>query len=1183
MSNLNDTERILLGTASIAVGIWGGGGPMMIQLGIGLILMAAAPDTPGEVALLKGRGVTTRSPTAPWKIIYGYQRVGGTYAFIRLTGDDKEFLNLVIVLAGHEVNDIGSMYFDGNLVPLDGGGNAETFLGTQNFTADVSLNRVEGIDNTGMELGQAVKFATTGTLPAPLVEDKEYFIIAIAGDYIKVSSRFNGSEVNITDTGSGTHSVGARSIDYTGFVHAEFKTGSTSQTAMTALVNQVNDSGVWGTNHRLRGKAYAWVRLKWDKDIFPNGIPNITFDVQGKKIFDPVISSTAFTNNPALVIYDYLTDADYGVRIPAADIDLAAITAAKAACNEPVDLAETDLQEARYTCDGTLTSSVKHSRALRDLLGSMAGKLVFVDGTYKIYAGVYRAPTVSALTQDEFGSSIQVQNLISRQESFNAVKGLFLSPENRWQLADYPPVTNSLYESEDGEQVFRDLSLPFTISSSMAQRLAKIMLEQARQSITAQVTGRLSAYRIEPPDVVDLTYDRLGWSAKPFELQEGSLSISPTGVVHYNMLLRETASGVFDWNSGEETTFDLARNTFLPDVFSVAPPTSLVLTSGTAELDIRLDGTIFSRIKASWTASADIYVTSGGEYRLRYRKSPESGETVPFRIFGFIPGDVTEVFILDVEDGVDYDVDVFAVNSLGKGSDPLAPASVLNHFVLGKEEKPTDVTNLGGTVEAGGIRVSWDPITDLDLKEYHLKKGASWAAGTIITRRKATEFFDENVLNGDNVYHIKAIDTTLNESTNEDSDTTVYTPPPAPATLTGTIIRGGIKLTWPATTVPLNLSHYEVRKGASWAAGDVIAELKSRSYVDEGVILGNNVYHIKAIDVFDFESVSETSETTNYPDPPDVASFFAAQNAGAVIATWNDVTFINLHGYIVRYRKQVQTRWTDGLVITDTDRTTSHTTVAVPPGTWTIMVKAVDLFGFESVNEATVDLTVLQINAVVVEDEHSPLWAQTLTNLHLHYTGRLPIADQVAASGDDFNLFDTYIQTPFATSYYTTQVYTLAIATDVRLFSDIEAELHPDETTGVAAVTLQINIDPDGTGFLGWEDYNVGLRTVSSIQFRMKFDNALGEAVGIGFEVTIDQPPREERDKDVEIAANGTTIVFATQYLETPIIKITVLQQSGSPVFAGYRNKSTTQFDAHVFDNDGVDVGGFIDWEATNI
>ena len=50
--------------------------------------------------------------------------MGGVLTFIHTAGGSNEFFHMVITLAGHEVNSIGTMYFDGEAVPLDGSGDA---------------------------------------------------------------------------------------------------------------------------------------------------------------------------------------------------------------------------------------------------------------------------------------------------------------------------------------------------------------------------------------------------------------------------------------------------------------------------------------------------------------------------------------------------------------------------------------------------------------------------------------------------------------------------------------------------------------------------------------------------------------------------------------------------------------------------------------------------------------------------------------------------------------------------------------------------------------------------------------------------------------------------------------------------------------------------------------------------
>ena len=46
-------------------------------------------------------------------------------------------------------------------------------------------------------------------------------------------------------------------------------------------------SSQWGMNRRLRGIAYFYVRLIHDDAVFPNGAPQLSCVVKGKKVFDP--------------------------------------------------------------------------------------------------------------------------------------------------------------------------------------------------------------------------------------------------------------------------------------------------------------------------------------------------------------------------------------------------------------------------------------------------------------------------------------------------------------------------------------------------------------------------------------------------------------------------------------------------------------------------------------------------------------------------------------------------------------------------------------------------------------------------------------------------------------------------------------------------------------------------------
>jgi len=68
-----------------------------------------------------GTNVNAVSPASDHAIIYGQQRVGGVI-FYRSITDDQKYLHTLIALAGHECEEIGTVYADNVALTLDGNG-----------------------------------------------------------------------------------------------------------------------------------------------------------------------------------------------------------------------------------------------------------------------------------------------------------------------------------------------------------------------------------------------------------------------------------------------------------------------------------------------------------------------------------------------------------------------------------------------------------------------------------------------------------------------------------------------------------------------------------------------------------------------------------------------------------------------------------------------------------------------------------------------------------------------------------------------------------------------------------------------------------------------------------------------------------------------------------------------------
>lgn len=559
---------ILGGLTALTIGITGLGASLILG-GLSRLLLPKFPGISEFTAEARGRTITGRQVVSPWRVIYGKIRVGGVMTFLHVTGTNKEFLHIVITISGHEVEEIGLMYFDGVLVPVDGSGNA-----------------------TGKFLNH---------------------------------------------------------------VHIEKNLGTDTQAAFPGLLADAPTK--WTANHRQLGRAGVYVRLKFNPDKFPGQIPNITFDVKGKKVFDPRTSTTVFSENAALCFSDYLLDTDYGVGVPQSKIDNSTWIAAANLCEEQVALAAGG-NEDRYTCNGSFLVSERPVDIMLALLTAMGGIAVYSGGFWFIYGAAFRSP---ALTFDEgdLRGPLRVQTRTARRDLFNAVKGLYVSAANNWQPSDFPPVTNATFEAEDGgKRIFTDIELPYTISAATAQRLAKIELERSRRHKIVEVRFGPTALQAQPPDVIQLSVARFGWSSKTFEVVAERLMLEQdeggTPRPEIGLTLRETDSTVYDW-AAEEAAPSAPGTPDLPDTSVATPPTGLVLSSFSIT---RTDGIRLTFLKAAWTAPADEFVTAGGMIEIQYKKNA-SGTWLPVSP---VPGNETEKLIPNVDDDVAYDVRIRSVN-----------------------------------------------------------------------------------------------------------------------------------------------------------------------------------------------------------------------------------------------------------------------------------------------------------------------------------------------------------------------------------------------------------------------------------------------------------------------------------------------------------------------------------------
>jgi hypothetical protein len=526
-------------------------------------------------------------------------------------------------------------------------------------------------------------------------------IIAVAGHEIESFDEiYINDEVATIDVDGNVTSPS----QYNGKVRINTHLGSPDQAADADLVAE---SAKWTAQHRLRGIAYMYVRLQFDADAFPNGVPTFTATVKGKKVYNPDTDTTAWSDNPALCLRDYLTSS-YGLAELSANIDDDLVNAAVTVCNQT----NTDAGTTRYTTNGAFTTDLTPYDVINNLLTSMSGTLWYAQGKWRMKPGYWTAPVLD-LNEDDLRSSISVATRHSRRDNFNVVKGTFRGEESNWQTTDYPQVDNAAFLAADnGQESVADVDLPFTDNSIEARRIARIALESNRQQLTVTASFGIKTMQVQVGDNVRLTNTRFGWDNKEFQVLAWNFGLTDGLDLQVELTLRETAESVFD--EVDDGVVYERDNTLLESPFSV-PSVGLSAVARTQVIREKLTNIITLTVSSGASERID-YVEA--EFKLSSQSDWISLGT----------GQIGDFKAVDLEDG-DYDFRGRAINTFGvKGEWEF----LFNVNASGLLEPPSDVENLVAEVNGAVITLDWDAVPDLDLSFYRIRysptlSGATWA------------------------------------------------------------------------------------------------------------------------------------------------------------------------------------------------------------------------------------------------------------------------------------------------------------------------------------------------------------------------------------------------------------------------------------------------------------------------
>lgn len=654
---------------------------------------------------LNVRGRNQRNATTNRQYIYGQVKAGGTVAYMGTSGTDNEFLHMVLVHCDHEVEELGDLYVNGEKVDMAAGG--EGVLRTTSSTSDrfyQSLYIADHLGGPSQTSADSTLDAATGDInSSDAFKGMAYTYIRME---LKQPNDASPDEENAFPSGIPQFQRVIKGMKV-------YDPREAGHDAADSTTWEYSSNWALCVGHFLQSDfGYGRYGLSYDEinstelTASANNADETIDELWTARSDSETLKTTGYTRSlSGWLIQNWDTTGTTGVGAPSLAGKVAGDTVTDGDITWTLWKASTNSAN-RYELNGMVDSHEDPIEVLRKMKTAASGMVEYVGGEWIIRSGRYIAPTIT-LSESDFSSGISGTTKDDRTNAVNTVKGVIVDKLDSYQVIDAPSVTNSTFVTEDGGvESVKEMELMYTNSHKTAQRLFKIELNKARQSITHKASFTSKAMQLQVGDTFQLNFAKYGYVNKVFEVWSHQLVVSD-GALMVEMEFRETAANVYDWDhTTDETALDPSPNTTLPSPFTVPSGPTPTITSGTSTLVQTADGTISPTMHVDWTPATDSNVIA---YELRWERFTNQYEYMT------VNGQSSSTAVIGgVVEGSTYGVQIRCITPLKIG---LWGTSV-DHDVVGKSAAPTAPTGFAAAATVEGVKLTMDEHPDIDFKQF---------------------------------------------------------------------------------------------------------------------------------------------------------------------------------------------------------------------------------------------------------------------------------------------------------------------------------------------------------------------------------------------------------------------------------------------------------------------------------
>ena len=837
--------------------------------------------------------------------------------------------------------------------------------------------------------------------------------------------------------------------------------------------------------------AYLHAYLKYTEKL-GSGNPTITCIAQGRKVYDTRTGQWQYSENPAMIVRDYLLNKTFGSGyfITQDMLDEDSFKEVANYCDEQIsryDGAGRVVKEPRYTLNLVFTEKQSYLDHLQQMLACFAGFLVFSNGKVALHVEKAESP-VYAFTDDNIIQGSISYKALSSTDAPNRLCMKYIEPVLNWTSTS--AIVEDLQDQEPapigrGKIVSKDVNLIGVTSQSQALRLGKLYRDIIRLCpVTITFKTAMQGMHLEPGDIVTVTHNVIinsevhelfkDMPVRITEIKDDNGEFTLT-CKQYNASIYDDALG---GNLKTYSYTDLTEQ-YLRDSVNMTgwyePPADVTDLKATIS---KVDG---SEVDLSW--------------------SPVDGNTIKgYKLYvnGELQGNIiTDTkYVYNCPATGDYTFKVVTVDIYGGES--VNPKEIQLHVVC----EPTEVFNFTATIDRRNrskVNFTWDANKEVNISYYEIRLGYTWDTSPVIVNKiKSLDASYIVPVTGYYRFMIKAVDTNGCYSLKEASiERQIVVEPPAPTdfiVVQSAIDKSKAKASWTVVDGD-DISQYILREGDSWDTGKLIGVTtnpwfditldKSRTYT----------FMVRAQSVNGHYGAVSNCVVTYSVAPADVTGFTVSQsltNRTRVTLSWDAPEEQDIAYYIIKEGNV----WDSAKIVSARVFGTMYEFAVANDGDHTWMIKAVTTAGNESQYPATITASFnLRPNKV-----QSIQAAQNKNDISILNINWSPVDDSDLA-GYQVKIGDSWTNgepLPFTRELYATYNMNTSSSFKIMIKAKNNAGLYSDETS----IQYYAKLEPDDVqGLVAFQNGN----SIELYWDKVQQDDVVGYEIreGLSFDTSL--------------------------------------------------------------------------------